>query len=97
VEVDPQMSLAYYMLGVVSKEGGRLEPALGFLNKALALDPDYPKTHLAMGLIYREQGDYDAARRHLREFVNLDPDNPAAVKITAWLDRKPPMPDRRRR
>ncbi len=76
----PQASPAdvYINLGVKYMELGKLDVALGKLNKALQIDPKNSEAHNAVAVLYEELKQTDLARAHFKKAVQLRPNNSRA-------------------
>jgi len=76
----PQASPAdvYINLGVKYMELGKLDIALGKLEKALQIDPQSREAHNAIAVLYEELKQTDLARAHFNKAVQLRPSNSRA-------------------
>lgn len=76
----PQSSPAdvYINLGVKYMELGKLDIALGKLNKALQIDPQNSEAHNAIAVLYEELKQTALARAQFKKAVQLRPSNPRA-------------------
>ena len=83
VQLDPQDAEAYYNLGIVMQDLGRLEEAEAIYKKAIALKPDH-KTHNNLGIVMQELGRLDEAEASYKKAITLKPDFIQAIK-NRWL------------
>ena len=83
VELDPQDAEAYYNLGIVMQELGRLDEAEAIYKKAITLKPDH-KTHNNLGIVMQELGRLDEAEASYKKAIKLKPDFIQAIK-NRWL------------
>lgn len=73
IEIRPNCSPAYLVMGTACVGKGNLDMARTLLQRAVALDPTNHQAHynLAQLLIRAEKPDFDAARAHYRQSVLL--------------------------
>ncbi len=83
VQLDPQDAEAYYNLGIVMQELGKLDDAEVSYKKALTLKPDH-KTHNNLGIVMQELGRLDEAEVSYKKALTLKPDFLQAIK-NRWL------------
>ena len=83
VQLDPQDAEAYYNLGIVMQELGRLDEAEAIYKKAITLKPDH-KTHNNLGIVMQELGRLDEAEAIYKKAITLKPDFSQAIK-NKWL------------
>ena len=83
VQLDPQDAEAYYNLGIVMQELGRLDEAEAIYKKAITLKPDH-KTHNNLGIVMQELGRLDEAEATYKKAITLKPDFLQAIK-NKWL------------
>ncbi len=74
----PDYPEAYYNIGVVLGETGRLPQAIEQYRQALRVKPDYPQAHCNLGDLLIKTGQPKEAIVHLEEAVRLKPDFPQA-------------------
>lgn len=74
---DPEI---LYVLGQVSREGGKIDEAEELWKKVLEVDPEHAPTRGDLGVLLLIQGDTAAALEQLRTAVHLDPS-----MARAWL------------
>ena len=68
VEVNPQSSGAYYVLGLVLDKLGQTEPAIKNLQESTRIDPQNVEAHYLLSRIYLKQGKQEEARKELQLF-----------------------------
>ena len=83
VKLDPQDAEAYYNLGIVLQEMGRLDEAEAIYKKAITLKPDH-KVHNNLGIVMQELGRLDEAESIYKKAITLKPDFIQAIK-NKWL------------
>ncbi len=83
VQLDPQDAEAYYNLGIVMQELGRLDDAEATYKKAITLKPDH-KTYNNLGIVMQELGRLDEAEAIYKKAITLKPDFLQAIK-NKWL------------
>ena len=83
VQLDPEDAEAYYNLGIVMQELGRLDEAEAIYKKAITLKPDH-KTHNNLGIVMQELGRLDEAEASYKKAIKLKPDFIQAIK-NRWL------------
>src|SRR5437588_5081913 len=71
-------SVALRQSGGQALKAGRLEEAIGLLERAAALDPQSYETFSYLGAAYASKEDYDAARHAFGKAVQLHPESPRA-------------------
>jgi adenylate cyclase len=62
----------------------RLQRALEFARRAIAIDPDLAEAHVALGQTYVVQYDYAHAAGEFREAIRLEPENGFAWDQLSW-------------
>jgi tetratricopeptide (TPR) repeat protein len=65
VRDDDQNADAYNLLGFTHRKTGKLDAALKYYNKALAIDPSHRGAHEYIGEAFLEMGDVAGAKKHL--------------------------------
>jgi len=75
VEANPYHSQAYFNLGVLREQHGRLDEALEFYRKAVERLPDYPTAHFRIGRILANQNKYDEAITHFLMILSPEDEN----------------------
>jgi tetratricopeptide (TPR) repeat protein len=77
IEVDPNYADGYWNIGrhhwMVS---GRLDAAVNWIEKSIALNPGGPGNFSRLGHLYLDLGDADKANDRLSQFEGRKPDNP---------------------
>lgn len=70
--VTPGNFVAYGVLAAALVDEGKLDEALEYCQKALALSPGYPEAHNTLGAIYTRQRKYAEAQRHYELALETD-------------------------
>ncbi len=71
---EPRDAEAWFLLGAVHGEAGRLPEAVECAQRAVALRPDWPEAHYNLGQAYMHQRHYEDAAECYREALRLRPD-----------------------
>jgi len=69
---------AWNNLGILAAREGNTDEAIGFFQKALALNPEHAVALQNLGNAYRQKKDWDAARKTLEHALALSPDDAEA-------------------
>ena len=64
---------------------GKLEIALGDLNKALEFDPDYIDAHTVIAVLYEQIGENSKAEEHYKRAAQLKPKGGAELNNYGWF------------
>ena len=81
----PQDSRALFDAGYVADAQNRLDDAVGFYRRAIAVNPKSFEAHLSLGLLLARQGKQSEARPELAAATQLDPgEGGPALKARAW-------------
>lgn len=73
IELDPNYSVGYGMLGVWSTSVGNIQEAVAALEKAYALDPLNPEWVTTLGVVYYYAGQEKKALDHWKRTMPLEP------------------------
>ena len=65
IQLDPHCGQAYYNLGVIQHEDGKIGAADDLFRKSVEMQPDYWNGHVALASIAEIDGDIPAAREYL--------------------------------
>lgn len=87
IGIDSRYALAYFDLGNVLDETGRVEEATQAYNTALQLAPTYGDAHYNLALAYEKMKQPRKALRHWRAYVKLDSSGPWAVHARNQIKR----------
>ena len=87
IEVDPRYALAYFDLGNVLDETGRVAEAIQTYSTALQLAPTYADAHYNLALAYEKIKEPRKALKHWRAYVKLDTVGPWAVHARNQISR----------
>ena len=74
INIQPDYTEAYYHLGNVLKELGRLDEAVASHYKAIEIKPDYAASHNNLGNALKELGRLDEAVAHYQMAIDIQPD-----------------------
>ena len=69
---------AWNNLGLLAAREGKTDEAVGFFEKALAINPDHTVALQNLANAYRQKKDWDAARKTLEHALALNPEDPEA-------------------
>jgi len=87
---NPNDAGAYYLLGEIFRQHGRLEDvknAIKQYEKAIALDPSFPAPHKAMGLMHYKGGEQRLAQKFFETCLLLAPEAPDKAYIQGYLQK----------
>ena len=73
INLEPNMSPAYYNIGVVFEQLKRPKDAVSALSAALSLDPNHLETNQRLGQLLVFQGDPEGAQECAERILKLDP------------------------
>jgi tetratricopeptide (TPR) repeat protein len=79
IEVDARYALAYFDLGNVLDETGRVQEAIQTYQAALHLAPTYADAHYNLALAYEKIKEPRKALKHWQAYVKLDSTGPWAT------------------
>ena len=79
IEVDPRYALAYFDLGNVLDETGRLQDAIRAYQAAISLAPTYADAHYNLALAFDKSRQPRKALRHWQAYAKLDNTGPWAI------------------
>ncbi len=86
-EADPRYALAFFDLGNVLDEMGRLQEATAAYLRAVTLVPYYADAHYNLALAYERQGQRRRALHHWLTYVRLDPVGPWSAHARSQVRR----------
>ena len=69
---------AWNNLGILSARESKTDEAIGYFQKALAINPEHPVALQNLGNAYRQKKDWDAARKTLERALALNPEDAEA-------------------
>jgi tetratricopeptide (TPR) repeat protein len=87
VAADERYALAYFDLGNVLDETGRIDDAIVAYRNAVRLAPTYADAHYNLALAYERSGAPRAALRHWKMYLKLDGSGPWAVHARSQVAR----------
>ena len=79
VQLDPKDAEAYFNLGIVMQDLGRLDEAVAIYKKAITLKPDH-KAYNNLGIVMQDLGRGDEAEVSYKIAITLKPDFIQAIK-----------------
>jgi tetratricopeptide (TPR) repeat protein len=85
--VDSRYALAYFDLGNVLDETGRVNEAIQTYATALQLAPTYADAHYNLALAYEKMKEPRKALKHWRAYTRLDTTGPWAVHARNQIKR----------
>ena len=80
IELNPELSEAYYNLGISYERLGKHKDAIKVLKKTIELTPDDPNAYYALGYAYFQKKKYKEAIDALEHTISLQPNNAFAFK-----------------
>ena len=83
LQIDPQFSKAFYMLGQVAFKQKKLDRALGNLSRALEINPDFPDAEVAMGNVLLEKNQNVEAWQKSKKILVQLPGHEGALFLKA--------------
>ena len=87
IEVDPRYALAYFDLGNVLDETGRVQEAIQTYKTALQLAPTYADAHYNLALAFEKIREPRKALKHWQAYVKLDATGPWSVHARSQIQR----------
>jgi tetratricopeptide (TPR) repeat protein len=87
ISIDARYALAYFDLGNVLDETGRVSEAIQAYDTALRLAPTYGDAHYNLALAYEKMKEPRKALKHWRAYVKLDHSGPWAVHARNQIKR----------
>ena len=87
IQIDPRYALAYFDLGNVLDETGRVEEAINTYKTAIQLAPTYADAHYNIALAYEKIREPRKALQHWRAYVKLDTTGPWTVHAKHRIQR----------
>src|SRR5207302_912340 len=87
IQIDSRYSLAYFDLGNVLDETGRVTEAIQTYKTALQLAPTYADAHYNLALAYEKIKEPRHALKHWRAYVKLDSSGPWAIHARNQIQR----------
>lgn len=88
IREDPKFWEAYYNLGIVYFNSGKLEEALAQFNKVIQALPNFSKPYFGRGLIYYKKGQFDLALTSFEKVAELNPNDYKAFYYEGLIYRK---------
>ncbi len=85
--IDPRYALAYFDLGNVLDETGRVADAIQTYLTALQLAPTYADAHYNLALAYEKIKEPRKALKHWQAYIKLDATGPWSVHARAQVKR----------
>jgi len=71
--IAPDNFLAYYYLGIISRDKGELKKGVEFLEKAVNIKADFPQALVELGKLHYQLNHFDRAKIVLVEAISQDP------------------------
>mgnify|MGYP001462058117 CR=1 FL=1 len=79
IELNPNYVDAYYNIGVVLNDQGKIQEAIEAYKKCISLFPNYPDAYVNLGLALRAQGNIENSIEAFLTALKLKPDHPEAL------------------
>jgi tetratricopeptide (TPR) repeat protein len=87
LEADPRYALAYFDLGNVLDETGRVQEGIRTYKMAVQLAPTYADAHYNLALAYEKIREPRKALKHWQAYVKLDTAGPWSVHARNQIQR----------
>ncbi len=88
IQKDPRFWEAYYNLGIVYFNSGKLDLALAQFNKVIRALPNFSKPYFGRGLIYYKKGHFEKAINDFQKVVDLNPNDYKAFYYLGQIYRR---------
>jgi len=88
LKMRPNDARAYYLFGEIFRQRDRqadIATAVGYYEKAIALDPSYPEPHKALGLVHYKEGQKQLAKKFFESCLRLSPNTSDKAYIRGYL------------
>jgi tetratricopeptide (TPR) repeat protein len=85
---NPDDSEILYNLGMMLSDQGKLEEAIGMLEKLIEIEPRNSNGWTALGVAYTRSRDYDRSEKALRQALEIDPENAYALRNLGTLQQQ---------
>jgi predicted Zn-dependent protease len=88
LKMRPNDARAYYLFGEILRQRDRqadIATAVGYYEKAIALDPSYPEPHKALGLVHYKEGQKQLAKKFFESCLRLSPNTSDKAYIRGYL------------
>lgn len=86
IKDSPDEFMAYYYLGIISKDDGQANQALKYFEIALAGFPKSSDIHIRMAKILDEKNKKEEANAHYSSALSLEPNNPIALSKVGIME-----------
>ncbi len=73
IEIDPQLAIAYSVLGYAAEDARDFHAAIKWYDMAIQTDPKDPTVWLWRGILFNELGFFDKAASDIERCLDLDP------------------------
>lgn len=83
LQTDPNSSLTYFYLGIVSLMSNDPKNGEAYLLRAVEIFPDYKDALLQLGILYKTNKQYEESKKYLEKYLTL---NPSDQKIKVQLN-----------
>ena len=85
LELAPDHSPSYNLLGLIFLERGNLSQALGYYQKAVEINPEFPEALYGLGRVYEELGEKEKALTAYQRSYQLNPQPEVAFSLAKAL------------
>jgi len=73
LQTDPNSSLTYFYLGIISLMNNDAKNGEAFLLRAVEIFPDYKDALLQLGILYKTNKQYTESKKYLEKYLTLNP------------------------
>lgn len=72
IDINPELSEAYYNLGVAYSKKEEIETAVTYYEKAIAIDPEFTEAYYGLGFLYFKGGEFQTAIIYYKKAIAID-------------------------
>src|SRR5262245_26680227 len=87
LELDPELAVAHYFIGLVYAEQEKTDEAIGSFLKAIELDSELAEAYAALGMARIDKENYGAAAESLERALTLKPTMPGREALASAYAR----------
>jgi 4-amino-4-deoxy-L-arabinose transferase-like glycosyltransferase len=93
LDARPSPAPQYHAFGVASLDQGRIDPAIGWMRRAVAADPYYAPAQAGLGVALLRAGHPDEARLALLDALEFQPENGTVYRLLGVAQRRVGRPE----